>query len=145
MKDLTYRTRQRAVILNFLAANPEKTFDVESLHEALLANGEKVSRTTVYRMLKRLAEEKRIVSFFDDAQKLTRFRFDPDRARSAGQIELKCSACGKVERLDCSALSSFEAHLRSEHHFRLSCAERVFSGVCENCAGEKTGGNQSTG
>ena len=145
MKDLTYRTKQRAVILDFLAAHPERTFDVESLHKALLANGEKVSRTTVYRMLKRLAEEKRIVSFFDDAQKLTRFRFDPDRAGSAGQIELKCSACGKVERLDCSALSSFEAHLRSEHHFRLSCAERVFSGVCENCAGEKTGGNQSTG
>lgn len=145
MKDLTYRTKQRAVILDFLAAHPERTFDVESLHKALLANGEKVSRTTVYRMLKRLAEEKRIVSFFDEAQKLTRFRFDPDRAGSAGQIELKCSACGKVERLDCSALSSFEAHLRSEHHFRLSCAERVFSGVCENCAGEKTGGNQSTG
>ena len=73
MKDLTYRTKQRAVILDFLAAHPERTFDVESLHKALLANGEKVSRTTVYRMLKRLAEKKRIVSFFDEAQKLTRF------------------------------------------------------------------------
>ena len=82
MKDLTYRTKQRAVILDFLAAHPERTFDVESLHKALLANGEKVSRTTVYRMLKRLAEEKRIVSFFDEAQKLTRFRFEPDLTRS---------------------------------------------------------------
>lgn len=144
MKDLTYRTKQRAVILDFLAAHPERTFDVESLHKALLANGEKVSRTTVYRMLKRLAEEKRIVIFFDEAQKLTRFRFEPDRAGSAGLIELKCTACGKIEQLDCSALSSFEAHLRSEHHFRLSCSGRVFSGVCENCSGTKTGENQST-
>ena len=108
MKDLTYRTKQRAVILDFLAAHPERTFDVESLHKALLANGEKVSRTTVYRMLKRLAEEKRIVSFFDEAQKLTRFRFEPDRAGSAGLIELKCTACGKTTQIG-----------------RASCRERV--------------------
>lgn len=133
MKELSYQTKQRTVIFNFLTANAGETYDVDSLYEALVGRGKKVSRTTVYRMLKKLEEEKSIVSFFDASRKRTLFRFNPNSGPDENQIHLQCTACGKVEHLDCSYLSSFEAHLKTEHHFTLSPAKRVFPGTCEDC------------
>lgn len=133
MTELNYQTKQRTVILNFLTANAGETYDVDSLYDTLVKRGEKVSRTTVYRMLKKLEEEKSIVSFFDASRKRTLFRFNPNPDAGENQIHLQCTACGKVEHLDCSYLSSFEAHLQTEHHFKLSASKRVFSGICEDC------------
>lgn len=135
MKELSYQTKQRAVILNFLTANAGETYDVDSLYEALTKRGEKVSRTTVYRMLKKLEEEKSLVSFIDTNHKRTLFRFNPHRDTTDDRIHLQCTTCGKIEHLDCSYLSSFEAHLQAEHHFKLSPTERVFPGTCEKCGG----------
>lgn len=134
MTELSYQTKQRTVILNFLTAHAEETYDVESLYEALSRRGEKVSRTTVYRMLRKLTEEKSLVSFIDATHKRTLFRVNPHPDAAADQIRLQCTSCGKVERLGCSFLSSFEAHLQSEHHFKLSPTERVFPGTCEDCS-----------
>ena len=91
MTELNYQTKQRTVILNFLTANAGETYDVDSLYDTLVKRGEKVSRTTVYRMLKKLEEEKSIVSFFDASRKRTLFRFNPNP--DAGENRLLFDPC----------------------------------------------------
>lgn len=133
MKERVYQTKQRELVLKYLAAHPQETYDVDRLYSALSQSGEKVSRTTVYRVLKLLTEAHCAVSFMDEGQKRTLFQYHEAHDAADHQIHLVCSSCGKTEHLDCNYLSSFEAHLRAEHHFNLNPTERVFSGLCEDC------------
>ena len=139
MKERVYQTKQREIVLKYLAAHPHETYDVDGLYSALSQSGEKVSRTTVYRVLKRLTETHRVVSFMDRDRKRTIFQYHEAHDAADHQIHLVCTSCGKTEHLDCGCLSSFEAHLRAEHHFNLNLTERVFSGLCGDCgAGGET-------
>lgn len=133
MKEKLYQTKQREIVLRFLAAHPHDAYDADGLYTALSQTGEKISRTTVYRVLKLLTETHRAVSFMDSDQKRTLFQYHAAHDATNSQIQLVCTGCGKTERLDCGYLSSFEAHLRAEHHFNINPTERVFSGLCGDC------------
>lgn len=136
MKERVYQTKQREIVLKYLMAHPNEAYDVDGLYSLLIQSGEKVSRTTVYRVLKLLTETHQVVSFMDRDPRRTLFQYHEAHDASDHQIHLVCTCCGKTEHLDCSYLSSFEAHLRAEHHFNLNPTGRVFSGLCDDCGAD---------
>lgn len=134
MTDQSYRTKQRTVIINFLAQHPHTGFDIDSLFTALAENGEKVGRTTVYRTLKKLAAQNDVISYFDKEQKRTLFQYQAAHAHGTDHVHLKCIGCGKIAHLDCAYMESFEEHLLLQHQFRLAPECQMFSGLCADCA-----------
>ena len=52
-----YSTRQKASLIRFLESHPEEFLTAKEIHEGLVASGEKIGYTTVYRLVNALSEE----------------------------------------------------------------------------------------
>ena len=57
-----YSTRQKASLIRFLESHPEEFLTAKEIHEGLVASGEKIGYTTVYRLVNALSEEAEEIS-----------------------------------------------------------------------------------
>lgn len=133
-----YTTKQQQLILNRL-----QQFDdfitVDALYEALLQDGVKVGRATVYRFLERLEQERVVVTCKASDSTRTEYRYLPKTAHkshppqdSAGK--LCCTVCGRTFPLHCMQLKGFARHIFNEHGFILETGKTILYGQCAECA-----------
>ena len=77
-----YSTRQKASLIRFLESHPEEFLTAKEIHEGLVASGEKIGYTTVYRLVNALSEEGKLKKL-DGVQALF-FRYN-----GTGSIDFK--------------------------------------------------------
>ncbi len=129
MKRSPYQTKQREYILRCLAQNEGEPMTAEAI-AALLKD--RVGKTTVYRNLERLTQERLLVRFDLNDGKGAYYQYC-ERGEEENHCHLLCTHCGKICELDCEHFSKLGLHIMNEHRFRLDRQQTVLLGTCEKC------------
>lgn len=128
-----YKTKQSRLVCEYLKANAEKHFSAEEVYFALLSNGGKIGRTTVYRQLDRLVDEGKVRKFAAGDNDARCYQF-ADNERCHNHYHLKCSDCGRLIHTECDFLDKLSAHIFADHKFIIDGSKTVLYGICELCA-----------
>ena len=129
-----YNTEQKRVIVALLEEDREKAYTAEEIACRLRERyGESApGKSTVYRLLPRLAESGRVIK-----ESLPDGRGHSYRAACAGEcrghIHMKCTRCGGFFHLDGGASQELFSSVKSRDGFTLDLRETVLFGVCARC------------
>jgi len=132
MAEKGYNTKIRRLMEEYLQSAPGTVTAAEVLQhfESL---GEPVSRTTVYRNLDRLVEERSVIKYVSDDGKKASYLYRTPHVNCEDHLHLQCTACGKVIHLDCHFMAELMEHIRAGHGFALRCDSSILYGLCEDC------------
>jgi len=100
---------------------------VEEVYTQIHKNHPTISKATVYRNLRLLAERGEIgqVSLPDDSD-----RFDK---RTDPHYHFKCKICGELSDVDVEYLVGIDETVRQKYGFQVDEHDVVFRGICKNC------------
>ena len=133
---MNYNTKQSKLVYNFLENNPHKHFSAEEVYFALISDGNNIGRTTVYRQLDKLCDEKKARKFFSGDNNACCYQFESEHCHN--HYHLKCSSCGTQIHTECDFLDKLASHVFNDHQFRIDGSRTVLYGICEDCGKEKT-------
>ena len=120
--------RGRKIILRELEAR-KNHFSAENLYSSLTRKGTRVSRPTIYRILK-LLERFRLIERFDIKKNC--FYYEPvDPKKYHGH--LICVQCGKIVDFPCEKIEILKSEVAKEKDFKLGNISIQVFGVCKSC------------
>ena len=128
MKRSQYATKQKNEIEAVLKEADGRCLSAGEILERL---AEPVSTATVYRHLRRLAEEGKAQAEVSGRHR-TVYRFCPPEHCSE-HFHLRCLKCGRLVHLDCGLMDELSRHISADHAFRLDCRKTVLYGTCKEC------------
>ena len=133
---MNYNTKQSKLVYNFLENNPHKHFSAEEVYFALISDGNNIGRTTVYRQLDKLCDEKKARKFLSGDNNACCYQFESEHCHN--HYHLKCSSCGTLIHTECDFLDKLASHVFNDHQFKIDGSRTVLYGICEDCGKEKT-------
>ncbi len=133
---MSYNTKQSKLVYNFLETNPHKHFSAEEVYFALVSGGNNIGRTTVYRQLDKLCDEKKVRKFISGENSACCYQFESEHCHN--HYHLKCSSCGTLIHTECDFLDKLASHVFNDHQFRIDGSRTVLYGICQDCGKEKT-------
>ncbi|MBR0086950.1 MAG: transcriptional repressor [Lachnospiraceae bacterium] len=138
---LTYRTRQREILLQYLKSMAGNHVTAQDAAEYLKAQGSTIGQSTVYRQLEKLVDEGVVSKYIIDQNTPACFEYIGEDSHEAEEVcfHCKCERCGRLIHMHCDELEGIAAHLLEEHHFRLNPLRTVFYGICEACQKQAAG------
>lgn len=133
-KDSGYRTRQRALVLDYLKETNDCVTADHILTE-LVKRGHAISKATVYRSLEHFVAEGAILRFTTGDNTPASYRCNLDHDT---HFHLRCLHCGTTVCVDCSFIDHIGEHFFEHHQFRVDPAQTVFYGTCAACGSKTT-------
>lgn len=133
-----YRTEQKRLLLDFLEKNSDNSYTVDEIVEGLCeSEGENApGRSTVYRLMTRLVEERRVHRFSDEGSRRFLYRIvADDHCRT--HLHLKCMQCGKILHLDGDTSSALLEQVQKVKGFSIDKEESLLFGNCADCKGDE--------
>lgn len=133
MERTTYKTRQRADIIDCLRENSENGLTVEALMKKLSERGTPVGTTTVYRYVETLVKEGVVRRFPREGKKSVVLQYVENPEHCGEHIHLQCKNCGKFVHLGCECMKEANEHLFKNHGFKIDNEKTVLVGLCADC------------
>lgn len=127
---MTYNTKQKDIILNFLIDSKDKCLTINNIYE-YLKNDNKIGLTTIYRFLNKL-EKDNIIKKYTNKKEATYQYINNDECKN--HIHLKCLKCNNLIHLDCKDAVNLSKHIKDEHNFLI---DSTIFGICKECLNEK--------
>lgn len=128
-------TPERLALLDEVFAQ-HRHIDAEELHRALLAQGHKISRATVYRNLDLLVEMGLV-----SRQRLGSRRYLYEHVHAGQRHDhLVCSKCGRVVEFLSPGISALQQEISRAHGFVPGRHTLQILGICQSCADEDDSG-----
>lgn len=130
----TYKTKQRAAILEYLKQNVDNHITADNIIEYFRRVGNPIGKSTVYRYLDSLVEEN-VIRKYTGSEKgdSACFQYIVDGEECHSHFHMKCSKCGSLIHLDCHEMEELSEHIFKEHKFKLDICKTILYGTCENC------------
>ena len=126
---MSYRTKQRELLLDFFAKHHDQSFSAEEIAVAVKKQG--ISLSAVYRNLNELEINGKVRKISKTGSRKAYYQFvDLDFCKDS--LHLSCTHCGKtthMNKCDADAL----ANILSNSHFNIDKQSTVLYGVCEKC------------
>lgn len=126
----TYSTKQQEAVFSYMRKMKGESVTVDEIYDALVCEGNKVGKTTVYRALDRLAAKGSIVQVPDLCGGPVRYCY---MATSEVDSCMVCLGCYKVYPLLCDGLKHFVEHVETDHGFKLEPQRTILFGWCDKC------------
>lgn len=123
-------TPQRRVVLEVLAAQPERHFSAQELYERARRRAPALGLATVYRALL-LFERAGVVSRLNVGQEEDRFEFELERGHH--HHHLVCLGCGRIFEFREDLLDELEHRIEAETGFQVVDHSLHFTGYCARC------------
>ena len=125
-------TRQRLVVLEVLAENPQEHLTTEEIYERVKAENPDIGLATVYRTVQLLLE----------LELIDRINLDDGFARYGDTQEcerhrhhhLICLRCGRVSAFQKDMLEALETGVEAALGFRVTDHEVKLYGICRDCS-----------
>jgi len=132
---IKYKTKQRDILLQYLAGKKGIHITANDLCELLSKDGITIGQATVYRQLERLVDEGIISKYIIDANSPACFEYIGLESHGCAEtcFHCKCEKCGKLIHMHCEELNELGEHLLKEHNFKLNSMRTVFYGLCDEC------------
>ncbi len=125
-----YTTKQERIILSLFEENKGKHYTADEVCLSICEKG--VSRATVYRRLERLVEDGVLAKFQIGVGSSACYRYC-GRTEKTNSSHFVCTACNKVEHIDCEILPEISEHFEKGHGIKIDSKRTVFYGLCERC------------
>ena len=128
----SYNTEQKRLLVDFFRNNPDSSYTVE---EIVKKTGDKLAKSTVYRLIVRLTEEGML-------KRMTRgnsrtFVYQMIAGENCHtHLHLRCTDCGRVIHMKESVSNELLAAIRQENSFFVSEKETLILGKCALCGGK---------
>ncbi len=135
----SYQTRPRWQLLNFLKNHPEKDYSADELTDALaeLYGEEAPGKSTIYRLVGKLAQEKQIKRFEEEGSKRARYRMT--EAACHHHLHLKCLDCGKLIHMKEQDSAPLLLEILQHNGFSVDEYQTVLLGHCNQCRPQSKG------
>ena len=135
-----YKTEQKRLLLEFLAKNSDKSYTIDEIVEGIYAYAgeESLGKSTVYRLMTRLVEEKRVQRFAGERGRSFLYRIIAHE-HCHNHLHLKCLACGKILHLDRATSDALLEQVRAIQGFSVNEEQTLLFGSCAECKGGKNG------
>ena len=127
-------TRQRLVVLEVLAGNPEEHLTTEEIYERVKAENPDIGLATVYRTVQLLLELELIDRInLDDG--FVRYEMgDTQKEGHHRHHHLICLHCGKVSAFQKDMLEALETGVQAALGFQVTDHEVKLYGICKDCS-----------
>ena len=135
--EVGYKTRQRALILQFLSDNRERHLSVDEVFDYLRAQQSPVGKSTVYRCLDRLVSQGRARRYFLGDGARACYQYVDGQGACREHFHLKCIGCGQLFHVSCERLDEIAAHVLEHHGFQVDHTKTVLYGLCAGCAAKR--------
>ena len=136
-----YNTEQKKLLLDFLEKNSDSSYTVDEIATRLReSEGENApGRSTVYRLMTRLVEERKVHRFSGEGSRRFLYRIiADDHCRT--HLHLKCLQCGKILHLDHETSDALLEQVRMLKGFSVSEEQTLLFGSCAECTGGQKNG-----
>lgn len=137
--EISYKTRQRDQILDWMIQNKDRHVTADEILLALNGNKPLVGKTTVYRYLDRLVAQGTVRRYFIEGGRSACYQYMGQDDGCSSHFHLKCVDCGRLFHLECNYLDSMDSHIRQHHGFRVDHSKTVLYGQCGSCTGKDGG------
>lgn len=134
MRNNSYNTISKQLILDFLKSKSEETLSANDIFEHMNTIQKPVNITTIYRYLDKLVQNNIVHKYTDDDGKKSTYRYVGENSYCHEHLHLQCSKCGKIIHLDCEFMEEVIKHIDEKHHFSLKCDKSILYGKCEECS-----------
>lgn len=128
-----YITEQKKILLEFLEKNHDTAYTVEEISQELKKRGASVGKSTVYRLMTKLVEEKRVKRQLADGSRKAIYRIILDE-HCHNHLHLQCIKCGKVLHLDEETSDKLLDTVKKLNDFSVSEEDTVLMGKCASCS-----------
>ena len=134
---MAYQTEQKRILIQFLTEHREQAFAIEELAERMKAYGPHApGKSTVYRLMLHLLEEKRVRRFVEEDGRRFLYQLLEDE-HCHEHLHLKCNRCGRLLHLDEHLSREFLERVRGVAAFSVSNDDTVLFGLCADCGGAR--------
>jgi len=133
MERKVYQTKFKTLILDCFKNNGNKTMTAIEIKDYLNLQGTLINLATVYRNLKKLVDEKKLLKLNINGSPTYCYQIVKDSCNSSEHLHLRCNQCGKIIHLDCDFMEIFKNHVLKEHDFTIKCKDSVIYGICLDC------------
>lgn len=126
-----YKTEQKKILLDYLSTHAERAFSLEELLPPMVERG--VGKSTVYRLVARLAEEGAVRRYLREGKRGYTYQFFAGHDCHA-HLHLRCTDCARVLHLSDGVSDGLRALLSSDGGFTLDGERTMLYGRCADCA-----------
>ncbi|MBP5294449.1 MAG: transcriptional repressor [Lachnospiraceae bacterium] len=125
-----YNTKQRALLMDYLAAHPDEEFTAGEIASALEPQG--ISKSAVYRNLSELEEEGLLKRRTLPGSREIHYRYLGNE-HCAESLHLSCKVCGRTIHMSNQETEFFVRTIAANDRFELDRHETVLYGTCRKC------------
>ena len=125
-----YLTKQRKLLLDFLAEHTDETLSAGQIADALA--GKEISTSAIYRNLAALEQEGRLKRSARPGSQEAYYRFT-DEEDCRGHLHLSCLRCGKTVHVEEAETDALTHKLAKSEGFALDREDTVLYGICADC------------
>ena len=123
---MSYNTKQKDLILDLIKKEKHE-FTVKDIYSKL----DGVGLTTIYRLIDKLVEEKRINKTIGK-DNTTYYQY-LEECNHTNHFYLKCDKCGSMIHVDCDCIEDLSNHIIKEHSFLPNGKNIIINGLCKKC------------
>ncbi|MBO7319075.1 MAG: transcriptional repressor [Clostridia bacterium] len=138
MSRITYNTKQKQIIYDFLLNNQQVLLTCDEISDALKESGTPVGKATLYRFLDSLVSSSDARKVMDENKKCAAYQLLDKEMKCDCHMHLKCTDCGSFVHLGCDFMHSVGEHILNHHQFKIDNSKTLIYGVCSKCS-EKAG------
>ncbi|MBO5936404.1 MAG: transcriptional repressor [Clostridia bacterium] len=138
MSRITYNTKQKQIIYDFLLNNQQVLLTCDEISDALKESGTPVGKATLYRFLDALVSSSQARKVIDENKKCAAYQLLDKEMKCDCHMHLKCTDCGSLVHLGCDFMHSVGEHILNHHQFKIDNSKTLIYGVCSKCS-EKAG------
>ncbi len=124
---MAYNTQNRKLILEYI--KQDKYVSVSDIYNELTNRGKKINKSTIYRYIDYLEQEKLIIRHIDTNTKKTYLQYVGDNQTCRGHLHMKCKECGLTVHLPTDLLTKTE----ELHEFDVEYDTSIIQGTCKIC------------
>ena len=132
----SYNTEQKKLLEEFMTKNRDRSFTIDEIIEGLRdMRGESEilpGRSTVYRLIGRLAEEGKLRKFVKADSRKASYQLMVGQHCDC-HLHLKCTDCGKLFHMDEDVSDELVSLIRACNSFSVDEEESVLYGKCSSC------------
>lgn len=125
-----YNTKQRKILLDYLAAHADEMLSAKHIAGDLAEEG--ISLSAVYRNLSALETEGKLRRLSREGSREVLYRYTAaDECRR--HLHLSCSRCGKTYHMDVPATNMLIDSVAQDADFQVDSSTTVLYGICKTC------------
>ena len=128
-----YKTKARALILDYMKKNPENRFTAREIYDSIKGELETVNRTTVYRNLDRMCEQGIMVRYTEPNRDSWYYQYSEEHSHCNDHMHAQCSECGRIFHLENEFAEEFEQKLQNVYGLTISPSSSLLVGKCDDC------------